>query len=230
MRINKFLSAAGYCARRQADRLVEAGRVTINGQVATVGDRVAQTDLVMVDHQQVSLSDSSIYLLLNKPIGVECTLAPNVHPNLCDVIDYPERLYPIGRLDKASHGLLIMTNDGDFANRLMRADDRHRKVYRVRVREFIQTHQLEQLERGVEILGKRTNPCSVKSLGDHRFEIILNQGMNRQIRRMCEVVGLTVIDLKRIEINGIKLRHLPEGAWRMLEPDEIDRLKASISD
>jgi 23S rRNA pseudouridine2604 synthase len=228
MRINKFLSDRGVCSRREADRRIEAGRVTINGEPATLGQSVTDADQVAIDGKPIDPVTEKFYLMLNKPAGVVCTTAKEDPDNIIDYIGFHERVYPVGRLDKASVGLILLTNDGAFMNELLRSRNEHEKVYRVTVDRPFDGDFLEAMASGVEILDTRTKPCEVKRLGGRTFEIVLTQGLNRQIRRMCEALGYQVVHLERIKILSLELGDLPRGEWRHIPPKELERLKREI--
>ncbi len=227
MRLNKYLSRAGYCSRRRADELIERGQVLVNGRPAGLGQAVYPGDRVEAEGHLLTAPSEvrATYLMLNKPAGIVTTAAPDVKENVIDFVAYPERVYPVGRLDKDSRGLLLLTNDGDFSYHLMRAGDHSEKEYHVLTDRPVTASFLEQMAAGVYILGQRTAPCRVKKLGDCRFSIILIQGLNRQIRRMTEACGLRVKDLQRVRINGLHLGRLEEGAWRHLSRREVEALK-----
>ena len=232
-RINKYLSEIGYCSRRAADKLLSQGRITINGAVPELGTKVAPGDTVCVDGEQVSPSDDErVYLAFNKPVGIVCTTDTRVEPdNIIDYIGYPSRIFPIGRLDKPSEGLIFLTDDGDIVNKILRARNNHEKEYIVTVDKPITGGFVRSMRGGVPILDTVTRECEVEKLGSRTFRIILTQGLNRQIRRMCEYLGYSVVKLKRVRIMNVSL-DVPVGKWRHLtreEVDEIQRLSASSS-
>ena len=225
-RINKYLSEVGYCSRREADRLIKEGKVTINGKVPDIGTKVEVGDRVEVKGQRIekSTKQRNIYLAFNKPVGIVCTTDRRVEPdNLIDFINYPKRIFPIGRLDKASEGLIFLTNDGDIVNKILRARNNHEKEYIVRVNRPINREFIQTMSNGVEILDTITKNCFVEKLGQKKFKIILTQGLNRQIRRMCESLGYRVISLKRIRIMNIKL-DVPTGKYREFSKKELIEL------
>lgn len=226
IRINKFLSQAGVCSRRAADALIEAGAVSLNGRAAVPGELVSPGDRVEVNGRPIVIQPDAprVYLAFHKPAGIVTTAAADDRNNIIDYIDYPTRIYPVGRLDQASRGLIFLTNDGDFAYRMAKADDAAQKEYWVRVDGPVTPDFIRRMAGGVEILGKKTNPCPVDKLSSNRFRIILNQGMNRQIRRMCEACGRRVVDLLRVRINTVRLADLKAGAWRDLSPAEVQAL------
>ena len=207
-RINKYLSEVGFCSRRAADRLIEEGKVTINGEITEIGSKVEEGDQVEVEGQKIikSTKQKNIYLAFNKPIGIVCTTDRGVEPdNIIDFIKYPKRIFPIGRLYKLSEGLIFLTNDGDIVNKILRARNNHEKEYIVNVNRPINKDFVQRMSNGVEILDTITKNCFVKQLGQKKFKIILTQGLNRQIRRMCESLGYRVSSLKRVRIMNIKL-------------------------
>jgi len=222
-RINKYLSEVGYCSRRRADRLIEEGKVKINGKIPKVGTKVEDGDLVEVEGQRIEKSkrQKNIYLAFNKPLGIVCTTDRKVEPNnVIDFIKYPKRIFPIGRLDKLSEGLILLTNDGDIVNKILRARNNHEKEYIVKVNRPINSDFIQSMSNGVEILDTITKNCLVRQLGPKKFKIILTQGLNRQIRRMCESLGYKVRSLKRVRIMNIKL-DVPTGEYRELSKEEI---------
>ncbi|RAR46815.1 23S rRNA pseudouridine(2604) synthase RluF [Flavobacterium lacus] len=227
-RINKFLSESGYCSRREADRLITEGRVTINGTVPEMGTKVFETDEIRVDGKLIRENRGKpIYLAFNKPAGIECTTNQSVRNNIVDYINYPERIFPIGRLDKASEGLIFMTNDGDIVNKILRARNNHEKEYIVTVDRPITDRFIEKMSNGVPILDTITRKCKVEQISKYIFKIVLTQGLNRQIRRMCEYLGYEVTALKRIRIINISL-DIQVGRYRDLTPAEIKELNQLI--
>lgn len=223
-RLNKFISEAGVASRRAADRMIEEGRVTINGRVAVVGDKVADGDDVRVDGKPVSKKRGDIIIAFNKPRGVTCTSSPDDPDNVIDFIGYPERIYSIGRLDKDSEGLLLLTNNGELANAVMRSRGEHEKEYVVTVDHDITDRFVKSMSSGVQILGRMTKRCEVERLSDREFRIVLRQGLNRQIRRMCGQLGYTVVRLVRVRVMNIRLGDLPQGKYRDLTEEERDEL------
>ncbi len=225
-RINKYLSEVGFCSRRVADRLIEGGKVTINGNIAAIGNKVEKGDQVEVEGQKIEKSkeQNNIYLAFNKPVGIVCTTDRKVESdNIIDFIKYPTRIFPIGRLDKASEGLIFLTNDGDIVNKILRARNNHEKEYIVNLNRRINKDFIQSMSNGVEILDTTTKNCYVKQLGPKKFKIILTQGLNRQIRRMCESLGYKVQSLKRVRIMNIKL-DLPVGEYREFTKEELLKL------
>lgn len=231
-RINKYLSEAGVCSRREADRQVEAGNVTINGKVAVMGDRIFPGQTVCYCGKKVSLEEEKILLVFHKPVGIVCTSEKKEKNNIIDYIKYPKRVYPVGRLDKDSEGLILLTNQGDLVNKIMRAGNRHEKEYLVDVNQDITPEFIAGMSGGVylEELDVTTRKCLVQKVEKRRFRIVLTQGYNRQIRRMCEAFGYRVKRLKRVRIMNIKLGDLPVGAYREATSAEWERLKELTKD
>jgi len=226
IRINKYLSEEGYCSRRMADRLIEKGKVTINDEISEIGAKVKDGDQVKVEGQIIkkSRSQKKIYLAFNKPVGIVCTTDRTVESdNIIDFIKYPKRIFPIGRLDKPSEGLIFLTNDGDIVNKILRARNNHEKEYIVSVNRPINRDFIQRMSNGVEILETITKNCIVKQLGPKKFKIILTQGLNRQIRRMCESLGYEVKSLKRVRIMNIRL-DVPTGKFREFTKEELHEL------
>ncbi len=229
VRINKFLSETGYCSRREADRLIEQGRVTINGKIPEMGTKVAPGDEVRVNGELVQQkNEKPIYLAFYKPAGIECTTNLSVRDNIVDFINYPERIFPIGRLDKASEGLIFMTNDGDIVNKILRARNNHEKEYIVTVNKPITDRFIDRMANGIPILETITKKCKVEQISKYVFRIILTQGLNRQIRRMCEYLDYEVTALKRTRIINIAL-DVPVGKYRELTDKEINELNQLIA-
>jgi len=230
IRINKYLSEAGYCSRRVADKLIKEGKVTINGKVPEMGTKVEKGDQVEVKGQRIEKSrkPKNIYLAFNKPIGVVCTTDRRVDPdNIIDFVKYPSRIFPIGRLDKLSEGLIFLTNDGDIVNKILRARNNHEKEYIVSVNRPIDRNFIQRMSGGVEILDTITKNCFVRKMGPKKFKIILTQGLNRQIRRMCESLGYRVVSLKRVRIMNIKL-DVPTGKYREFTKVELLKLNGLL--
>ncbi|MCD4826231.1 MAG: 23S rRNA pseudouridine(2604) synthase RluF [Acholeplasmataceae bacterium] len=222
-RINKYLSEVGYCSRRAADRLIEQSKVKINGQIASLGDQVSDGDKVSVNGQQINPHNDFVYIALNKPIGITSTTDRNIKGNIVDFMNYPRRIFHIGRLDKDSEGLILMTNDGNIVNEILRAENAHEKEYIVDVDHTLTSDFISKMSKGVPILDSYTKPCVVEKVSPTRFKIILTEGMNRQIRRMCEYFGYSVTSLKRVRIMNIKL-DLPSGKYRELTKHELSTL------
>lgn len=225
MRLNKYLAETGACSRREADEWIEAGRVTVNGARAVLGTQVDDGDEVRVDGAPAGARPRRIYLALNKPVGIECTTDRTVPGNIVDFVGHPERIFPVGRLDKDSEGLILLTNDGDIVNTILRAENEHEKEYLVAVDRPLTAQFLAAMARGVPILDTVTNPCRLTPVGRNTFRIVLTQGLNRQIRRMCEHFGYTVRRLQRVRIMSIHLGQLPVGEWRSLTPAELRGLR-----
>ena len=221
MRLNKYISETGLCSRREADARIEAGRVTINGVVATLGTQVAAGDVVCVDGKPVGGQERHVYIALNKPVGITSTIEPHIAGNLLEVVKYPQRIFPIGRLDKDSEGLILLTNNGDIVNEILRSENEHEKEYVVTVDRSVTEIFLNGMASGVRILGTVTKPCKVRRVGAGTFHIILTQGLNRQIRRMCSFFGYKVLKLQRVRIINLQLGDLKPGQWRQLEPAEV---------
>ena len=224
MRINKFISEAGTASRRGADKLITEGRVTINGKRATIGSQVEPGDDVRVNGNQLFVARNNVYIALNKPVGITSTTEKGVKGNIVDLVNHPFRVFHIGRLDKDSEGLILLTNDGDIVNEILRSENQHEKEYVVSVDRPITPEFLKQMSEGVKILDTITLPCKVEQLSKYDFKIILTQGLNRQIRRMCEELGYNVYRLQRIRIMNIQLDNLPVGQWRYLSKKEKAQL------
>lgn len=229
-RINKYLSEVGYCSRRAADKLIDQGRVTINGEVPQMGTKILSTDEVRVDGKLISESkEDFVYLAFNKPIGIVCTTDTRVEKdNIIDYINYPKRIFPIGRLDKPSEGLIFLTNDGDIVNKILRARNHHEKEYIVTVDKPVTEDFVHQMSNGIPILDTVTRKCKVEQLSKYEFKIILTQGLNRQIRRMTEYLGYNVTKLKRTRIMNINL-DVPVGQWRYFTKQELTTLNKLVS-
>jgi 23S rRNA pseudouridine2604 synthase len=221
MRLNKYLAETGACSRREADQWIEAGRVTVNGAPALLGTQVDEGDDVRVDGQSLRPRPKRVYLALNKPAGIECTTDRDVPGNIVDFVGHPERIFPIGRLDKDSEGLILLTNDGDIVNTILRAENEHEKEYIVAVDRPLTPAFLAGMAAGVPILDTVTNPCRIAQVGKNTFRIVLTQGLNRQIRRMCEHFDYRVRRLQRVRIMHVHLGTLPLGKWRELTATEL---------
>ncbi|BAU29697.1 pseudouridine synthase [Aneurinibacillus soli] len=228
MRINKFISETGICSRREADKWIEAGRVTINGVRAELGSIAEAGDDVRVDGRPIGTKKTSVYIALNKPVGITSTTENKIKGNIVDFVNHPERIFPIGRLDKDSEGLILLTNDGDIVNKILRAENNHEKEYIVTVNKPITPAFVKGMSEGVRILGTRTKPCRVTQVSDRVFRIILTQGLNRQIRRMCQAFGYNVVKLQRIRIMNIQLGSLKIGQWRNLTTRELTQLNEQL--
>lgn len=230
IRVNKFLSEAGFCSRREADKLIDLGVITINNQQVVMGMKVQAGDEVRVRGELVGSKAKPVYLALNKPRGITCTTDQDIEGNIVDYINFPERIFPIGRLDKPSEGLILMTNDGDIVNKILRAGNNHEKEYVVTVDNPIDQKFIDGMSNGVPILDTITNKCKVEKTGPRSFNIILTQGLNRQIRRMCEHFGYRVRKLKRMRIMNITVDNIATGQWRHLTKQEMRELNFLIAD
>ncbi len=223
--LNKFVSETGICSRREADTWIDAGRLAINGTVARKGNRVEEGDTVTLDGQPLGDKPAAVYLALHKPPGITCTTDQRDPDNIIDFVRYPERIFPVGRLDKPSTGLIILTNDGDIVNEILRVENGHEKEYIVTVDKPLDKRFVHQMAEGIPILGTVTNRCEVQVLGPKSFRIVLTQGLNRQIRRMCDYLGYRVRTLKRVRIMDLELGDLGVGKWRMLTEAEVRQLR-----
>ncbi len=226
--LNKYISDTGFCSRRKADEIIKDGRVTINGEVARTGNRVVEGDAVLLDGKPLKKKDKTVYLAFNKPRGIICTTDQNAKDNIIDYINYPQRIFPIGRLDVASEGLILLTNDGDVVNKILRASNNHEKEYIVSVDKAVTVDFIRRMGNGVPILDTVTKKCEVEKINTNVFRIVLTQGLNRQIRRMCEHLGYEVKKLKRVRIMNIKLGRLELGKWRELREHEITEIKKRV--
>jgi len=233
-RLNKYISDSGFCSRSEADRFIEQNRVTINGKTPELGTKVQLGDVVKVDGKLIKASAENksdrIYIAYNKPIGIICITDSNIEDNIIDAIGYPQRIFPIGRLDKPSEGLIFLTNDGDIVNKILRAENAHDKEYIVTVDKPITEQFVDHMSRGVPILGTITKPCKVKMQSRYVFKMILTQGLNRQIRRMCEHLGYNVTQLKRSRIMNVELGNLKPGHWRYLTDQEMSQINVALKD
>ncbi|NMP31845.1 23S rRNA pseudouridine(2604) synthase RluF [Thalassotalea sp. M1531] len=231
-RLNKFISESGHCSRREADKLIEKKRVTINGKTPELGTKVLPGDVVAVDGKTIGASADNksdrIYIAYHKPIGITCTTERHVKGNIIDAIKHKQRIFPIGRLDKPSEGLIFLTSDGDIVNKILRAENAHDKEYVVTVDKPVSERFIERMSRGVPILGTITNPCRVEVVSRFVFKIILTQGLNRQIRRMCEYLGYEVTKLKRTRIMNVDLKGLKPGQWRDLSEAELSEINEAV--
>lgn len=230
VRLNKAISDSGYCSRREADTIIEKGRVTINGEKGGLGDRVMPDDEVRIDGKLIKENENLVYIMLNKPVGITCTTDTRFDDNVVDFVKHPERIFPVGRLDKPSEGLLLMTNEGNIVNKILRAGNSHEKEYIVKVDRPVTDEFLVRMGSGIPILDTVTKRCKVERISRFEFRIILVQGLNRQIRRMCEYLAYEVVALKRIRIMNLELGDLPVGKWRDLTPLELKTLKDSVKD
>ncbi|UEG49271.1 23S rRNA pseudouridine(2604) synthase RluF [Ferruginibacter lapsinanis] len=227
--LNKYISETGFCSRREADKYIEQGRVTINDNIASKGNRVMPGDVVEIDGESLKKKDKTVYIAFNKPVGITCTTDMKDKTNIISFINYKSRIFPIGRLDKPSEGLIFLTNDGDIVNKILRAGNNHEKEYIITTDKPITGDFVTKMSNGVKILGTVTKKCFVKQEGKNRFRIILVQGLNRQIRRMCEALGYKVITLKRVRIMNITIANLPQGKWRYFTSEEIASIEKMIS-
>ena len=227
IRLNKYLSEIGFCSRREADRLVDAGKVKINGHLALMGDKVSHEDTIEVNGQVVGKpkKEKMVLIAVNKPRGIVCTTTKQEKNNIVDFVKYPTRIYPIGRLDKESEGLILMTNNGELVNKILRSRNNHEKEYIVTVNKQVTSSFLKKMEAGVPILDTVTKPCICQKIGNREFKIILTQGLNRQIRRMCEYLGYRVEKLVRIRILNIRLGNIPKGHYRNVTKAEFEELQ-----
>lgn len=231
MRLNKFISSTGLCSRRQADKLIDEKRVVINGEVATVGRVVNRDDIVEVDGQKLKQNENYVYIILNKPVGITCTTEKHIKGNIVDFINHNERIFPIGRLDKDSEGLILLTNDGDIVNHILREENNNTKEYIVTVNRSITKNFIEKMSNGVKIYNPVKNEyvvtkkCEVVRLNDKAFKITLSQGLNRQIRRMCSAFDYNVVNLKRVRVMELTLDGLNTGEWRNLSSKEVEKIK-----
>ena len=232
-RLNKYISETGYCSRREADKLIEQNRVQINGKIPELGTKVMPTDIVTVNGKTITAAPDNksdrVYIAYNKPIGITCTTERHVKGNIVDAIKHKQRIFPIGRLDKPSEGLIFLTSDGDIVNKILRAENAHEKEYVVNIDKPINDRFKSRMEKGIPILGTVTKPCKVKILGPKQFSIVLTQGLNRQIRRMCEYLGYEVTKLKRNRIMNVNLKGLKVGQWRELTSQEMSAINRAVS-
>ncbi len=230
IRLNKYLSEVGYCSRREADKLIDQGRVTINGEIPEMGTKVTHEDVVHVDGELINKpNENHVYLAFNKPVGIVCTTAQNEKDNIIDFINYPKRIFPIGRLDKPSEGLIFLTSDGDIVNKILRARNNHEKEYVVTVNKLISPQFVKRMGNGIPILDTITRKCEVEQISKYDFRIVLTQGLNRQIRRMCEYLGYEVVRLKRIRIMNVSL-DVPVGTWRYLTDEELKVINTDVGE
>lgn len=231
IRLNKFISDTGMCSRREADKLIEQGKVRYNGKIAELGTRVGPEDEVVVNGKLITRKkDKLVYIALNKPVGITCTTELHVKGNIIDFVNHSERIFPIGRLDKPSQGLIFLTNDGDIVNKILRADNNHEKEYVVTVHKPVTQDFIQKMGNGVPVHGVFTKKCYVKQTGKNTFTIILTQGLHRQIRYMCEYLGYEVTKLVRVRIMNVTLDKLPVGQWRDLTDAELARIHELVAD
>ncbi|GAA0125589.1 MULTISPECIES: 23S rRNA pseudouridine(2604) synthase RluF [Clostridium] len=229
-RLNKYISESGFCSRREADRLIEKGIVFINKQKAGIGTKVLPSDIVTVNGVTVKPKSKKVYIALNKPVGITCTTDTSIKGNIVDFINYPERIFHIGRLDKPSQGLIFLTNDGDIVNKILRSGNNHEKEYLVTVNKPITDNFIKAMSNGVPILDTITKKCFIKKESNYIFRIILTQGLNRQIRRMCDYLGYDVVKLERIRIMNVTLKDIPIGKWRYLTEKEMGVINSLVKD
>ncbi len=227
--LNKYISNTGFCSRREADKYIETGRVSINGEVATKGNRVEENDVVTIDGEPLKKKAAPVYIMLNKPKGITCTTDAKDKTNIIDFVHYKSRIFPIGRLDKLSQGLIFLTNDGDIVNKILRAGNNHEKEYVVTVDKSIAPGFINKMQNGVKILGTITNKCFAKQEGEKKFRIILTQGLNRQIRRMCAALDYKVTSLTRVRIMNITLNGVTAGKWRHFSANEINEINRLVT-
>ena len=223
IRINKFLSEVGFCSRRGADKIISQGRVYINGEIAVLGSKVNRDDLIKVDGELINNQEEKVYLAFNKPVGIECTGNQKVKNNIIDYINFNKRLFTIGRIDKDSEGLILLTNNGDIVNNVLRAENKNEKEYLVTLNKKIDKDFIQKMRSGVRIMGKLTKKCYVEKTYENKFKIVLTQGLNRQIRRMCNALGYRVTKIKRIRVMDIKL-DTKVGEYRFLNESEVKQL------
>lgn len=229
-RLNKAMAQTGFCSRREADKYIEKGVVKINGKPVVLGDKVTASDEISVNGKIITKEDEMVYLVFNKPIGITCTTDENIKGNIISYLNYPKRIFPIGRLDKPSDGLIFLTNDGDIVNKILRARNHHEKEYMVTVDKPITEEFVHKMQAGVPILDTITRPCKVVKIDEYTFTMILTQGLNRQIRKMCEFMGYDVLSLRRLRIMNIKLGNLKKGEYRNFTKDELKELNRMLAD
>ncbi|WP_304637037.1 MULTISPECIES: 23S rRNA pseudouridine(2604) synthase RluF [Pseudoalteromonas] len=229
-RLNKFISETGFCSRREADKYIEEGRVTVNGSLPEMGVKVSEADDVLIDAKPLKAKPKLVYIAYNKPVGITCTTERKIQSNIVKAVNYPERIFPIGRLDRPSEGLIFLTNEGDIVNKILRAGNNHEKEYVVTVDKPLNRQFVNKMANGIPILDTVTKKCKVKQTGPQQFTIVLTQGLNRQIRRMCEYLGYEVVTLKRTRIMNVTLKGLKVGQWRHLTEQEMAEINNSIAD
>jgi 23S rRNA pseudouridine2604 synthase len=230
IRLNKFISETGFCSRREADKLIDQGKVTVNGKIPEMGTQVSSTDYVEINGKPLKNKEEMVYLAFNKPVGITCTTEHKVKGNIIDFINFPKRIFPIGRLDKPSQGLIFLTNDGDIVNKILRSGNNHEKEYIVTVDKPISPDFIKNMANGIPVLETITKKCFVKKESKYVFRIILTEGLNRQIRRMCEYLGYAVVRLERLRIMNVSIDNLPIGKWRYLTQNELVGINKLISD
>lgn len=229
IRLNKAISETGFCSRREADKIIEQGRVVLNGKVGVLGDKVTPNDEIVIDGKPLTRESNLIYIAFNKPVGITCTTERDIEGNIIDFINHKERIFPIGRLDKPSEGLIFLTNDGDIVNKILRAGNNHEKEYAVMVHKPITQDFIDQMSNGVPILDTVTQKCHVEQESEFVFKIILTQGLNRQIRRMCDYLGYKVYRLKRLRIMNVTLDGIAPGKWRNLTSTELAEIQTLVA-
>jgi len=229
-RLNKFISETGFCSRREADKYIEQGRVTVNGNIPEMGVKVADTDTVLIDGNPLRAKPKRVYIAYNKPVGITCTTESKIQSNIVKAVNYPTRIFPIGRLDRPSEGLIFLTNEGDIVNKILRAGNNHEKEYVVTVDKPLNRQFVPKMANGIPILDTVTKKCKVTQTAPQEFKIVLTQGLNRQIRRMCEYLGYEVVTLKRTRIMNVTLKGLKVGQWRHLTDVEMAQINDSIAD
>ena len=229
-RLNKFISETGFCSRREADKYIEQGRVTVNGNMPEMGVKVADTDTVLIDGNPLRAKPKRVYIAYNKPVGITCTTESKIQSNIVKAVNYPTRIFPIGRLDRPSEGLIFLTNEGDIVNKILRAGNNHEKEYVVTVDKPLNRQFVTKMANGIPILDTVTKKCKVTQTAPQEFKIVLTQGLNRQIRRMCEYLGYEVVTLKRTRIMNVTLKGLKVGQWRHLTDVEMAQINDSIAD
>jgi 23S rRNA pseudouridine2604 synthase len=230
IRLNKFISETGFCSRREADKLIERGKVTVNGKIPEMGTQVSNDDYIEINGAPLKNKEQMVYLAFNKPIGITCTTEHKVKGNIIDFINFPKRIFPIGRLDKPSQGLIFLTNDGDIVNKILRSGNNHEKEYIVTVDKPISPSFIKDMANGIPILETITKKCFVKKESKYVFKIVLTEGLNRQIRRMCDYLGYGVVRLERLRIMNVTIDNLPVGKWRHLTKNELLNINDLISD
>ncbi|MGH4140835.1 23S rRNA pseudouridine(2604) synthase RluF [Clostridium sp.] len=228
-RLNKFISETGYCSRRMADKLIDAGKVTVNGKIPEMGTQVSKSDYIEINRQPLKTKEEFVYLAFNKPVGITCTTEHKIKGNIIDFINFPKRIFPIGRLDKPSQGLIFLTSDGDIVNKILRSGNNHEKEYIVTVDKPVSSDFIKSMANGIPILNTITKNCFVKKEGKYIFRIILTEGLNRQIRRMCEHLGYAVVKLERLRIMNVSINNLALGKWRYLTSKELLGINELIS-
>ncbi|MBU3145934.1 23S rRNA pseudouridine(2604) synthase RluF [Clostridium sp. CF012] len=229
-RLNKFISETGFCSRRAADKMIDEGKVKVNGKIPEMGTQVSTTDYIEINGKPLKTKEEFVYLAFNKPVGITCTTEHKIKGNIIDFINFPKRIFPIGRLDKPSQGLIFLTSDGDIVNKILRSGNNHEKEYVVTVDKPISTDFIKNMSNGIPILNTVTKNCSVKKESKYVFRIILTEGLNRQIRRMCEYLGYEVVRLERLRIMNVSIDKLPIGKWRYLTQNELLGINDLISD